>query len=37
LSNFQCMWITRAEYKETGESIVQKKCLWEILFFLSCI
>ena len=27
LSNFQCMWITRAEYKETGESIVQKKCL----------
>lgn len=27
LSNFQCMWITRAEYKETGESIVHKKCL----------
>ena len=27
LSNFQCMWTTRAEYKETGESIVQKKCL----------
>jgi len=26
LSNFQCMWITRAEYKETGESIVHKKC-----------
>ena len=27
LSNFQCMWITRAEYNETGESIVYKKCL----------
>ena len=27
LSNFQCMWITRAEYKETGESIIHKKCL----------
>ena len=27
LSNFQCMWITRAEYKETGESSVHKKCL----------
>ena len=26
LSNFQCMWITRAEYKETGVSIVHKKC-----------
>ena len=27
LSNFQCMWITRAEYNETGKSIVHKKCL----------
>ena len=27
LSNFQCMWITRAEYNETGDSIVHKKCL----------
>ena len=26
LSNFQCMWITRAEYKETGVYIVHKKC-----------
>jgi len=27
LSSFQQMWITRAEYDEHGQSIVQRKCL----------
>ena len=26
LSNFQCMWITKAEYDDIGEEIVHKKC-----------
>lgn len=26
LSNFQCMWITKAEYDEEGPGIVHKKC-----------
>lgn len=26
LSSFQNMWITRAEYNETGASIVHRKC-----------
>ena len=26
LSTFQTMWITKAEYQETGSSIVHRKC-----------
>jgi actin len=26
LSNFQCMWITKAEYDESGPQIVHRKC-----------
>jgi len=26
LSSFQTMWITKAEYEESGPSIVNKKC-----------
>ena len=26
LSNFQCMWITKAEYNEIGKIIVHKRC-----------
>ena len=26
LSNFQCMWITKAEYDDAGPQIVHRKC-----------
>jgi actin-related protein len=26
LSTFQTMWITKAEYQETGSTIVHRKC-----------
>ncbi len=28
LSTFQQMWISKAEYDETGPSIVHRKCIW---------
>lgn len=28
LSTFQSMWITKAEYQETGATIVHRKCFW---------
>lgn len=30
LSTFQTMWITKAEYDESGPSIVHRKCFWLI-------
>ena len=30
LSTFQAMWITRAEYDESGATIVHRKCFWII-------
>jgi len=29
LSTFQTMWITKAEFEESGPSIVHRKCFWE--------
>ena len=28
LSTFQTMWITKAEYQESGSEIVHRKCFW---------
>jgi len=28
LSTFQTMWITKAEFEESGPSIVHRKCFW---------
>lgn len=39
LSTFQTMWITKAEYQETGSTIVHRKCFWSRIthtsYFLS--
>ena len=37
LSSFEPMWITKAEYKEVGASVVHKKCLRHILNEVSFI
>lgn len=29
LSTFQTMWITKAEYEESGPQIVHRKCFWK--------
>jgi len=35
LSTFQTMWITKAEYDESGPSIVHRKCFWKLLYFFN--